>query len=58
MILKLKKKIFYHHKNSIFFEDVGVEKVTVPKKISSFEKTINTLLVTCIRMIKGCFLVY
>ena len=55
-------------------EDVGVDKVLVSNKIRSYEKTINILLVTCIRadtcisililvtcinyLIKGCFLVY
>ena len=38
---------------SYFFKrDVDIEKVLVSNKISLVEKTLNTLLVTCIMMIK------
>ena len=52
-ILKLKKKRFYHLKTPIFLGDADVEKVLVSNKISFGEKkTISTLLVTCIMIIK------
>ena len=35
-----------------FWEDRDIKKVLVSKKISSGENAINTLLVTCIMMIK------
>ena len=41
----------YRHENPIFLKDADIEKVLVSKKISSVEKTINTPLVTCIRII-------
>ena len=37
---------------SYFLKDVGIEKALVSNKISSGEKTINTLLVTCIMIIE------
>ena len=37
---------------SFFLKDVGIEKALVSNKISSGEKTINTLLVTCIMIIE------
>ena len=37
----------YHHKCSIFLEDVDIEKGLVTKKIYFDEKTKNTLLLTC-----------
>ena len=36
-----------------FLKDVDIEKVLVSKKISFGEKTMNTLLVTCMRIIKS-----
>ena len=54
MILKLKKKtnFTYRHKSPSFLKDVDIEKVLVSAKISSGEKTISALLVTCIIIIK------
>ena len=50
MILKLK---FYLHKTPIFFKYANIDKVLLSKKISSGgKKTTNTLLVTCIMIIK------
>ena len=37
---------------SYFLKDVGIEKTLVSNKISSGEKTINTLLITCITIIE------
>ena len=51
MILKLKKVNFTTIRSN-FLEDVGIEKVLASNKISSVEKTINTLLVACIMIIK------
>ena len=50
-ILKF-KIFFYHNKTPIFKKDVDIEKVLVSKKISFGEKPTNTLLVTCIMIIK------
>ena len=49
-----KKKKNYHHKSPIFLKDVNIEKVLISNKISSCEKkkNSNTLLVTCIMIIK------
>ena len=39
-------------KTPLFLQDVDIEKILVSNKISVGEKTINTLLVPCIIMIK------
>ena len=39
-------------KKSYILEDVDIDKVLVSNKISSYEKTVNTLLVTCLMIIK------
>ena len=50
---EIEKTKFYHHKSPILLKDVDIEKVLVSKNISSKEKkTISTLLVTCIMIIK------
>ena len=59
--IEIEKNKFYCHKSPILLKDIDIEKVLVSKKISSDEKTINTLLVTCIMIIKlshyiKCFL--
>ena len=46
------KNKFYHHKTPIFLGNIDIEKVLVCNKISFGEKTISTLLVTCIMVIK------
>ena len=49
--IEIKKNKFYHNK-SIFFKDEDIEKILVSNKISFGEKTIRTLLVTCVMMTK------
>ena len=51
-ILKLKKNKFYCHKTPIFVRDVDIEKVLVSNMIPFGEKTISTLLATCIMVTK------
>ena len=48
VILKLKKKRFYRHKNPIFFKDGDIYLA----RFLLMKTTINTLLVTCIMIIK------
>ena len=51
--MKIENNRFYSHKISTFLKDVDIEKVLLSNKISfGKEKAINTLLVTCIIMIK------
>ena len=47
-LLKLKKNFFYHNKTPNFLKNVDIDKVLVSNKISFGEKTLSTLLVTCI----------
>ena len=49
---KIEKNKFPHHKSPVSLWNVDIEKVLVSDKISFGEKTINTLLVTCIMMTK------
>ena len=58
---EIEKNKYYHHKSPILLKYVDIEKLLVSKKISSRKKIINTLLVTCIIIIKlshyiACFL--
>ena len=46
------KSKFCHHKTPVFLKDVDIEKVLVSNKISLVKKTISTLLVTYIMIIK------
>ena len=46
--IEIEKNKFYRHKTPTFLGDVDTEKVLVSNKISFGEKTISTLLVTCI----------
>ena len=49
----------YRSKTPVFLKDVDIEKVLVSNKISSAEKkTISTLLVNCIMMIKLSHYIY
>ena len=48
----IENKNFYHRNTSIFKKDVDIEKELVSNKISFGEKTITTLLVTCVMIIK------
>ena len=50
--IEIEKNKFYHHKSPIPLTDADIEKVLVSNKISFDEKTISTLLVTCIMIIK------
>ena len=45
--IEVEKNKFYHHKILIFLRDLDIE-----KKLVSGEKTINTLFVTCIMIMK------
>ena len=47
-----KNKNFYCYKSHVPLRDIDFEKVLVSNKISLDEKTVSTLLVTCIMMIK------
>ena len=47
-----KKKEFYCNTSPVPLKDIHIEKILVSKKISSGEKTINTLLVTCLMVTK------
>ena len=47
-----KKKEFYYNTIPVPLKDIHIEKILVSKKISSGEKTINTLLVTCLMITK------
>ena len=51
----IEKNKFYRNKTPIFLKDVGIEKILVCNKISFGKKTINTLLVTCIIILKLMF---
>ena len=50
--IETEKNKSYRHKNSIFLEGVDSAIVLVSHKIFSCTKTINTLLATCIMIIK------
>ena len=50
--IEIENKNFYHRNTSIFKKDVDIEKELVSNKISFGEKTITTLLVTCVMIIK------
>ena len=50
--IEVEKNKFYHDKSSIFLKDVDIEKVLVSSKIFSGEETMNTLLVTCVIIVK------
>ena len=47
-----KKKEFYYNTSPVPLKDIHIEKILVSKKISSGEKTINNLLVTCLMITK------
>ena len=49
---EIEKSKFYHHKSPIFLGDVNTEKLLVSSKIFFGEKTITTLSVTCVMVIK------
>ena len=49
---EIEKNKFYRNWTPIFLKDVDIEKVLVSNKISFGEKTISTLLVSCIMIIK------
>ena len=49
--IEIEKNRFYHNKIPILLKDVDIDKLSVSNKISMVKK-INTLLVTCIMVIK------
>ena len=52
------KSRFYLHKAPILLKDVDIKKVLVSKKISFGKKTISTLLVTCVMIIRLSHYIY
>ena len=50
--IEIEKNKFYRNKTPIFVKDVDIEKVLVSNKTFLVQKTINTLLVTFIMIIK------
>ena len=48
---EIEKNRFYHSKIPILLKDVDIDKLSVSNKISMVKK-VNTLLVTCIMVIK------
>ena len=48
---EIEKNRFYHNKIPILLKDVDIDKLSVSNKISMVKK-VNTLLVTCIMVIK------
>ena len=50
--IEIMKNKFYINTIPVLLRDVDMEKVIVSNKVSFGEKTINTLLVTCIMILK------
>ena len=50
--IEIEKNTFYRNKPPIFSKNVDIGKLLVSNKIFFGEKTINTLLVTCIMIIR------
>ena len=50
--IEIEKDKFYRNQTPIPLKDVDIEKVLISNKISFGERTISTLLVTCIMIIK------
>ena len=50
--IEIEKNTFYRNKAPIFSKNVDIGKLLVSNKIFFGEKTINTLLVTCIMIIR------
>ena len=48
---EIEKNRFYHNKIPILLKDADIDKLSVSNKISMVKK-VNTLLVTCIMVIK------
>ena len=51
-VIEIEKNRFYRKKIPIFLNDTDIEKALVSEKIIFGEKTISTLLVPCITIIK------
>ena len=49
--IDIEKQKFDHYK-SYFLEDIDIDNVLVSNKISSGKKTVNTLLITCMMIMK------
>ena len=50
--IDIEKDNFYCHRSPTFLKNIDIDEVLVSEKISSVEKTISTLLVTSIMIIK------
>ena len=50
--IDIEKDKFYCHRSPTFLKNIDIDEVLVSEKISSVEKTISTLLVTSIMIIK------
>ena len=50
--IEIEKNKFFSHKSPILLKDVDIKKVLVSKNVSSGEKTLSTLLVTCMMIVK------
>ena len=50
--IDIEKDKFYCHRSPTFLKNIDIDEVLVPEKISSVEKTISTLSVTSIMIIK------
>ena len=49
--IDIEKQKFDHYK-SYFLEDIDIDNMLVSNKISSGKKTVNTLLITCMMIMK------
>ena len=49
--IDIEKQKFDHYKSD-FLEDIDIDNVLVSNKISSGKKTVNTLLITCMMIMK------
>ena len=50
--IDIEKDKFYCHRSPTFLKNIDIDEVLVSEKISSVEKTISTLFVTSIMIIK------
>ena len=50
--IEIEKYELHCYKTPVFLEDAGIKNVLLSNKISSDEKTMNTLLFTCMMIIK------
>ena len=50
--IKIERHKFRYDKNPVFKDNIGINKVSVPNKVSPGKENINTLLVTKVMVIK------